>query len=258
MPRHSQRAGTRQRSWAWRLAVPAACACAGALAVTSMINARGTDLRPGRYTDLVGLVGEQRRQVQDLQQQRRALEADVAHLTRQVSGSRVDKLQRRIDSFGVPAGLRGLTGPGLVVTLDDAPPDQPVPQGTDPNLLVVHQQDLQAVINALWAGGAEGISLQGQRIVSTTGIKCVGNTVVLQGVPYSPPYQITAVGNGRSMYDALIASPEVHNYRDYVQPPYNLGWSLRSAKRLSVPAYAGPLTFQFATPAPTSQGEPGD
>lgn len=243
----AQPADKPRRSWPWRLAVPAALACAGVLAVTSMINARGTDLRPGRYTDLVGLVSEQRGRVQDLQRQRRALEADVESLTRQVSGSRVDQLQGRIDRIGVPAGSRGLAGPGLVVTLDDAPRGEPVPEGTDPNLLVVHQQDLQAVINALWAGGAEGVSLQGQRIVSTTGIKCVGNTVVLQGVPYSPPYHIAAVGNGRSMYDALLASTEVQNYRDYIGPPYNLGWSLRTEGQLSVPAYAGPLTFAFTT-----------
>ena len=53
----------------------------------------------------------------------------------------------------------------------------------------MHQQDIQAVVNALWAGGAEAMTIQGQRVISTTGIKCVGNTVVLHGVPYSPPYR---------------------------------------------------------------------
>lgn len=258
MPRSPQHAGKPQRPWPWRLAVPAACACAGALAVTSMVNAKGTDLRPGRYTDLVGLVSEQRARVENLRRETDALQSDVDTLTQQVNGTRVDQVQRRIDRMGVPAGLRGLAGPGLRITLDDAPRDEPVPAGTDPNLLVVHQQDLQAVINALWAGGAEGVSLQSQRIVSTTGIKCVGSTVVLQGVPYSPPYRITALGNARLMSDALSASPEVQNYRDYIQPPYNLGWSVRPERRLSVPAYTGPLILQFATPAVASANGPGD
>ena len=80
------------------------------------------------------------------------------------------------------------------MTLTDAPRSVDVP-GLDPNVLVVHQQDIQAFVNALWAGGAEAISLQGQRLISTTGIKCVGNTVVLDGVPYSPPYVIEAIGD---------------------------------------------------------------
>jgi uncharacterized protein YlxW (UPF0749 family) len=244
--------GDPNRSLAWRLGVPAALACAGLLAATSFVNAQGTDLRPGRYTDLVGLVGAERARVQDLRRETRALQSDVDTLTGQVSSKRLDQLQHAINRSGIPAGLRGLTGPGLVVTLDDAPRGEPVPSGTDPNLLVVHQQDLQAVINALWAGHAEGVSLQGQRIISTTGIKCVGNTVVLQGIPYSPPYRIVSVGDPRAMYDALVSSPEVQNYRDYIRPPYNLGWSVRSERRIDVPAYTGPLTLQYAAPVPAS------
>ncbi len=245
------------RPAAWRLAVPTVCACAGLLATTSMVNAQGTDLRPGRYTDLIGLVGEQRDRVQDLRRQIRGLEADVNSLTRQVTGARGGQLQRAISRAGLDAGVRGLTGPGLSVTLDDAPLGGSVPPGTDPNLLVVHQQDLQAVVNALWAGGAEGISLQGQRIISTTGVKCVGNTVVLQGVPYSPPYRIVAVGQAHPMYAALLASQDVQNYRDYVGPPYDLRWALRTERQISVPAYGGPLALQYATPVvppPTGTG----
>lgn len=237
------------RSRTWRVAVPVACACAGLLATTSMYNARGTDLRAGRSTDLIGIVSEQRDRVEALGRQSRALQDQVDALASQVTGTQVESAQRQVDRLSVPAGLRGLVGPGLVVTLDDAPRDQEAPIDIDPNLLVVHQQDIQAVANALWAGGAEGLSLQGQRIVSTTGIKCVGNTVVLQGVPYAPPYRIVAVGDSSTMYDALEASPEVQNYRDYVGTPYNLGWSLRPQRRLAVPAYTGPVSLQFATPA---------
>jgi uncharacterized protein YlxW (UPF0749 family) len=223
-----------------------------------MVNARGTDLRPGRYTDLVGLVGEQRGRVEGLRREAHALQAGVDALANQVNNTRVTRMRRQVDRLGISAGVRGLTGPGLVVTLNDAPRGEPVPQGTDPNLLVVHQQDLQAVVNGLWAGGAEGVSLQGQRIISTTGIKCVGNTVVLQGVPYSPPYRIAAVGDPRSMYRALVSSPEVQNYRDYISAPYNLGWSLRTESRLGIPGYTGPLAFAFATAPPGSANRPGD
>ncbi len=236
-------------SWPWRLAAPVAFGCAGLLAVTSAINARGTDLRGGRNDSLIEIVSTERNKVEGQLAQTRALQDQVDALTASINGPQADMLQAKLRKLEIPAGLRSLIGPGLVVTLDDAPRDQELPSGTDPNLLVVHQQDIQAVTNALWSGGAEGISLQGRRIIATTGIKCVGNTVVLQGVPYAPPYRIVAVGNVASMYRALNASPEVRNYRDYVPPPYNLGWSVRQSSDLRVPGYAEPLALQYAEPA---------
>ncbi len=213
-----------------------------------MVNARGTDLRGGRHSELTEIVSAQRDEVKQVQADARALQQQIDDLTEQVDGSRVDELQREVDALAVPAGLTPVTGPGIVVTLDDAPRDQELPEGTDPNLLVVHQQDIQAVVNALWAGGAEAMTLQGQRVVSTTGIKCVGNTVVLQGVPYSPPYRVAAIGPGKQMYDALAASPEVASYRQFTDPPYNLGWSVRQRPRLDLPAFGVPMQLVFARP----------
>ena len=232
----------------WRVAVPVACACAGLLATTSMINARGTDLRGGRNSDLASVVQEQSQRVEDLRAEVRSVQADIDALTKQVTDPLVRQIEHKVGTLSTPAGMQPLTGPGLTVTLDDAPLDQPVPDGTDPNLLVVHQQDLQAVINALWTGGAEGISLQGQRIIGTTGIKCVGNTVRLQGVPYAPPYEIVAVGDPTAMYNALISSPQVQDYRAFTVPPYNLGWELRDEPRVTVPAYKEPVTLDYAKP----------
>ncbi len=236
------------RPMAWRVAVPVVLGFAGLLAATSSIDAAGTDLRGGRNTDVIGLVSEQRHDVESLKSQIRVLQTAVDQLTSQVGGAKSKQLQRQLARLEGPAGLDPLTGSGLVVSLDDAPLGEKVPDGTDPNLLVVHQQDIQAVVNALWAGGADAISLQGQRIISTTGIKCVGNTVVLQGVPYSPPYRIAAVGDTTRMYAGLLASPEVRNYRDYTVAPYNLGWSLRPVSSYTIPGYSGALTLAYAKP----------
>jgi uncharacterized protein YlxW (UPF0749 family) len=237
-----------RRPWGWRLAAPIAFVCAGLLAATSAINAKGTDLRGGRNTSVIGVVSTERSKVQGLRDAVASLQHQVDQLSQNLHGGEIAALQRQLDALGSPVGTRALSGPGIVVTLNDAPRGESVPAGTDPNLLVVHQQDIQAVVNALWAGGAEGISLQGNRIIGTTGIKCVGNTVVLQGVPYSPPYRVVAVGPTTAMYHSLRTSPEVRNYRDYVPPPYNLGWSVRPSSSLDVPAYVGPDTLQYATP----------
>ena len=122
----------------WRVAVPIVSACAGLLAVTSMVNARGTDLRGGRHTDLLGLVTEQRATVASLRQQATALQREVDALTERLSGSGAPAVDRRLRDLELAAGFRALRGPGLVVTLYDAPLDAPVPAGVDEKLLVVH------------------------------------------------------------------------------------------------------------------------
>ena len=100
------------------------------------------------------------------------------------------------DHLAAAAGLAAVSGPAMKVTLNDAPLDSgQLPQGASPNDVVVHQQDVQAVVNALWAGGAEAMMLQDQRVIATSAVRCVGNTLVLQGRVYSPPYVVTAIGD---------------------------------------------------------------
>src|SRR4249920_2175958 len=86
-------AWVRSRPLGWRLSVPVACACAGLLATTSMINARGTDLRGGRHTDLIGIVSEQRATVQDLRRSVRTIQTQVDALAASVRGGKLDQLR---------------------------------------------------------------------------------------------------------------------------------------------------------------------
>ena len=175
----------------------------GALFVVSAHNSQGTDLRPGRYTDLASLVSSEARDYQALQQRVKDLNADVATLTDSVNDTEVQRYQRRIQKLEDPAGLVPRTGPGVTVTLSDAPEEVINNTTRDLNYLVVHQQDIQAVVNAMWKAGATAVTVQGQRVVTTTGIKCEGNTVQLQGVPYSQPYVISAVGDQTALLDAI-------------------------------------------------------
>src|SRR5436189_127421 len=79
-------------------------------------------------------------------------------------------------SLGI-GGLAAMRGPGLKVTLDDSKLDKP-PAG-NVNDLVIHSQDVQAVVNALWQAGAEAVAINGQRLVGTSAVLCVGNTLLL-------------------------------------------------------------------------------
>ena len=99
-----------------------------------------------------------------------------------------------------------------MVSLNDAQRDAEgrFPRDAAPDDLVVHQQDVQAVLNALWSAGAEGIQMQDQRIIATSAPRCVGNTLLLNGRTYSPPYVITAIGDVGAMQAALDAGAVGH------------------------------------------------
>jgi uncharacterized protein YlxW (UPF0749 family) len=242
--RAAQRRRDQTRSGAGRVLTAAVCVLAGLMVIASALNARGTDLRPGRNTDLVSLVQSESRRNTLLASQLTTLRADVDELSRE---SNTDPgLEPMVEQQASLAGLRPVTGPAVSVSLNDAP-ETVAAVGIDADLLVVHQQDIQAVVNALWSGGAEAMTIQGQRVISTTGIKCVGNTVVLHGIPYAPPYVITAIGDQQRLRNALAGSDYVRIYQQYVDA-YGLKYEERSLPRADFPAHQGTLELQYAEP----------
>jgi uncharacterized protein YlxW (UPF0749 family) len=92
------------------------------------------------------------------------------------------------------------------------------------------------------------MSIQGQRVVSTTGIRCVGNSVVLNVVPYAPPYRISAIGPVGDMLDAVNASPFVDLYLEYVDA-YQLGWDVAIEPHLELPGFSGSTGLRYARAA---------
>jgi uncharacterized protein YlxW (UPF0749 family) len=246
------------RTRAGGIGVAIVLVAAGFLFTTSATTARGTQFRSER-ANLADLIAAEDHRVKTRTQRVAALnkqvQEDVAAST--VNNKAMDTLEERSASVVSAAGLQPMTGPGLTVTLDDAPRDVQVPDQAGPDDLVVHQQDVQAVVNALWAGGAEAMKLQDQRVISTSAVRCVGNTLILQGRVYSPPYTITAIGDTEKMQASLDSSPQVAYYLQYVAS-FRLGWSVKQSDRLALPAYAGSLALSHARVAggttPASSG----
>jgi uncharacterized protein YlxW (UPF0749 family) len=238
------------RPWTvWRVVTPIAVLACGALFAVSALNSGGTDLRPGRYTDLAALVRTESREYDALRDRVAELTDEVAALTAAVDNEGVARRRAQARALEGPAGLVEQTGPGVRVVLTDAPEDVAASSQQDPNRLVVHQQDIQAVVNALWKGGATAVTIQGQRVVSTTGIKCIGNAVQLQGVPYSQPYTIAGIGDPAALTAAIDADDYLRLYRsDAAQPDIAVGWQETVETEITAPAYDGLLDITYAKP----------
>jgi uncharacterized protein YlxW (UPF0749 family) len=240
--RTAQRRRDQNRQPAGRVLTALVCVLAGLMVVVSAVNARGTDLRPGRNTDLVSLVQSQSRRNADLARRVSAVRGQVDQLS--AVENRDTGLQAQLGRATAAAAFTAVSGPAVTVTLDDAP-ETVAADGVDADLLVVHQQDIQAVVNALWSGGAEAMTIQGQRVISTTGVKCVGNTVVLHGIPYAPPYVVSALGDPARLQGALAASHPLQIYQQYVAA-YGLVYDEQVVPRADFPAHEGSLDLQYA------------
>ncbi|HEY8340500.1 MAG TPA: DUF881 domain-containing protein [Egibacteraceae bacterium] len=217
-----------------------------------LVMAARTDAPPetdrlGRRVELVELIRAEQSRAEALSARVDELAAQVAEFQERDTpqADAIAALQAQVDEIAAAAGLAAVRGPGVEVTLQDSSLETS-PRG-DPNDLVIHEQDLQAVINALWAGGAEAMAINGQRVLATTAIRCVGNTLLLHGAVYSPPYVIHAIGDDVALRDSLDRDPAVTRFRGAVHQ-FQLGFSVTSLDEIEIPAHEGTPTLTVARP----------
>ena len=241
-----------RRLTGWAAIVPLVAAGAGVMFATSAQTSQGTDLRSSGRTDLVDVVRARDLSVRQRAQSVKELQDQVDALTAQVAPGNAEVARLRADAAALApsVGTQAVTGPALSVSLDDAKRTAAsLPPGYTADDIVVHQQDVQNVVNALWAGGAEAMMLQDQRVISTSAVRCVGNTLILQGRVYSPPYVIQAIGDQAGMRAALDGSKPVKDYRDYANL-FGLGYDVTSKREARFPAYTGSVGLLYATALP--------
>jgi uncharacterized protein YlxW (UPF0749 family) len=111
---------------------------------------------------------------------------------------------------------------------------------------VIHQSDVQAVVNAVWAAGADGVAIMGRRLVATSAVICVGNTLLLQGRTYSPPFVVEAIVDADAVREELAASPQVAILQQAVED-FGLTFAVEARPEVELPAYDGLLDMEYAT-----------
>ncbi|MER7281738.1 DUF881 domain-containing protein [Dactylosporangium sp. NPDC000244] len=244
LPRRPQK-----RGFAWSVLTPVVLVVAGMLFSLSAATAHGTDLRDDRRPELTNLIAERKKSIADARDRAARLRSEIDRQQQSQAGAdgQVDEQRKRGDAEQAAAGLTAMHGPGLVVRLDDAPrrADGTRPAGATPDDLVVHQQDVQAVVNALWAGGAEAMTLMGVRVIATSAVRCVGNTLLLDGRVYSPPFEVAAIGDQAAMRRALEGSEGVRLFSEAADS-FGLGYQVRVEADIRTPAYDGSTALRAA------------
>lgn len=188
--------------------------------------------------------------LRDQERGRAALESQVVELRNRMATyekasaegrTTTAKMSRDLQEMRALAGLTALVGPGITVELGDS---TRLPRGgEDPNKTILHYSDIQGVVAELWAAGAEAIALNGERIVGTTGISCVGTTILSNTKRMAPPYLITAVGESKQLVQALRQPGGA------VEMLVAFGFPVKITPHelVEVPAYRGTFRFEYAS-----------
>ena len=226
-----------------KIAAIVAFAAAGFLLAASTLTANGSDIRVERPAQLRDLVQNEANKIDKLENNLIDIQSEIEEITNGSVRSEIESTQVKIQQLSPVAGFTSMVGPGLVITLNDAPQvDLSIPENERPDVndLLIHQEDVQSVVNALWAGGAQGVSLMGKRVIATSAVKCVGNTLLLHGKVYSPPFRIEAIGDVTELTKSLRNDPNVAILQDYVDL-FGLVYEVQRAALIELPPYEGSL-----------------
>lgn len=191
-----------------------------------------------------------------------ALSAAIDKAQESALGAGGAELAAQARSLGLAAGEVPATGPGLRVTLDDAPTTEDAVGGdpradADFDIGVLFDSDLQIVVNGLWAAGAESIAVNGQRLTALSAIRSAGRAILVDFRALGRPYVISAIGDPGRM-QAVFAAGAAGAYVQSMRDNAHIRADIETSDKLAVPG-AGQLVLREARPltAPTRTSSTG-
>jgi uncharacterized protein YlxW (UPF0749 family) len=202
---------------------------------------------PSRRQELQALVRERQSDV-------RALAAEVARLSAKLTGiqdrlasgsSRVRAVVEQAEALRAPVGMAGARGPGVVVDLADSP-RSPASRAESADFRI-QDVDLQLVVNTLWRSGAEVVSVNGRRIVTTTAIRQAGGTILVNYRAVASPYRVVAIGDAAVLHDRMMRSEVAERFSFWTEI-YGLRFSVHRVDDATVPAAGGVSELGWARP----------
>lgn len=186
--------------------------------------------------------------VEDLSERLRVAEAEKNQLRKELADLRKHSghimSDAELERLNLLAGTSEVYGPGLEIVLDDSTTNQKV--GENPNLYIVHDEDLLRILNELRAAGAEAISVNDQRIGAMSELRCAGPTVSINNVRSAPPYVIKAIGDPKTMASALRLRGGVVDTFAF----WGIDVKIKDSNKIVVPAQKAIRAYEYAKQTP--------
>lgn len=182
--------------------------------------------------------------VEDLSERLKTVEIEKAQLAEELEQLRKNNnsgiMDSEIERLSVLSGVSAVEGKGIEIVLDDS--EIASKPGDNPNLYIIHDEDLLRVLNELRAAGAEALALNDQRIVAISEIRCAGPTVSINNVRSAPPYIIKAIGNPKNLISALRLRGGVIETFEF----WGIQAKIKTSDKIHIPAYKGLKNFEYA------------
>ena len=182
--------------------------------------------------------------IEDLSQRLNQTEKERDALLKQVNELRKASVSetagKELELLKMGAAVLPVEGKGVIVTIDDS--KRVSKPGENPNLYLIHDEDILKVINELWAAGAEAASINEQRLIVTSEIRCAGPTLSVNNTRYAPPYEIRAIGDPQTLETALKMRGGVIETLQF----WGIQVSLKQQELVHIPGYKGTFRFEHA------------
>lgn len=238
-----------KKGFAWKLPLSLGCVFLGVLISLQFKTQKieGFPLTNFRSNDLIRMVKdleiERKRHLEELKVIRTQLDRYEKAATKEKGLAHL--LSKELEDRRMEAGLLAVSGPGLLIVLNDSPLRPK--EGEDNYFYIVHDVDIQQLVTELWAAGAEVVSINDERLVTNTAVRCVGPTILVNTVRLAPPYMIKAIGDPAALeaslkmrggfLDAMAASTR-----------HGVTVKIQQNSRVEIPAFHGTTTFKYAKP----------
>jgi uncharacterized protein YlxW (UPF0749 family) len=205
----------------------------------------------GETASVLELVRRRQATIRELTTEVQALSAELTAAQRAGGreSHRVRTLLARVDRLRPPTGLGAVHGPGVMVVLADSE-EAPATVGEASDLRI-QDLDVQLVVNALWAAGAEAVAVNGRRVASTTAIRQAGGAVLVNFHAVASPYRVTAIGDPDALRRGVIRSEIARRFGVWRQV-YGLGFEIRTSERVEAPGIAAAPSLGWARPSGTT------
>lgn len=201
-------------------------------------NNEALEPNAGRLQTLQRLLDDSREENDHLKARVEELNRELeTYRTAAVGGAEKDEraLLDELARLQTVSGLTDVVGPGVEVVLNDST------AGNTSDYLI-HDNDLLSVINELRDAGAEALSLNGHRILSTTEVRCSGSVVTVNGRRTSAPFVIDAIGDSDTMYNALMMRNGVVD----VLKQWSINVEVTPLKEILIEGYRGTVEYEYA------------
>ena len=226
----------------WLLPITIVCIISGlflAFVLKVQANNHTTNPLSQKNTNLVMIINDLEKEIKNQENIIEKIRNDLSNLQNEPTRGKLQELQEQLKTARIAAGLTPVVGEGLLITIDDNKEGLKANPQDDPNKYIVHFEYILNLVTDLRIGGAEAISVNGQRLITTSEIRCVGNVILVNTTRIAPPYEIRVIGSPKLLAE-IVNSGELD-----ILKSLNFPVTIQESNAVIIPAYKGDLQYKY-------------